>query len=85
MILDDLTKEEIGQAIVRGVSDAMDFWFSQHDTSTPDIIGEAVDGAVSEYLRQQGGEAIIGKAVAEAVRDYLYENGLEGGAWQEPK
>ena len=77
MNFQDLSKNEVGLAVARGVENAMDFWFSQHEISAPTILQEAIEASVGLYLRQSARtEEIIGAAVAEAVGDFLNENGL---------
>lgn len=55
------------EAVAKGVADAWDFWLSQHDISTPELIEAAVEKSVSGWLAAHSDELIaaIAKAVAE--------------------
>ena len=50
--LPELTKEELGLAIARGVENAMDFWLSQHDVTVPTVMEDedAIERAMMKYL-----------------------------------
>ncbi|MCX5607184.1 hypothetical protein OHB39_06250 [Streptomyces sp. NBC_00047] len=53
------------EAITKGISDAWDFWLSQHDISTPELIQDAVEKSVSSWLTAHSDELIA--AIATAV------------------
>lgn len=53
------------EATRKGVSDAWDFWLSQHDISTPELIEAAVKEATSAWLTANTDRLIT--AVAEAI------------------
>jgi len=50
-----------------GVSDAWDFWLSQHDVSVPETIEAAVKDAVTKWLNIHG-EDLFASAIAEVLR-----------------
>lgn len=67
-------------SIKAGVTDAWDFWLSQHDVSVPATIQAAVKEVVADWLYEHG-EAVfreaIKDAVAEAVQDLPNPNAPE--------
>ncbi len=54
-------------AAIKGVSEAWDFWLSQHDVSTPECIVEAVGQAFTGWLNTHSDELIA--AIAQAAAD----------------
>jgi hypothetical protein len=59
-----MTEKNI-KAVTQGVTDAWDFWLSQHDVSVPDRIEAAVGDAFKAWLDQHTAELIA--AIAEAA------------------
>jgi hypothetical protein len=59
-------------AITKGVTDAWDFWLSQHDVTVPDTIEAAVSTATRAWLDGHTPELI--EAIAKAVADRWEEN-----------
>lgn len=57
------------EAIVKGVTDAWDFWLSQHDVSTPELIQAGVEEAVADWLRAHLDPAEVTTAIARAVAE----------------
>lgn len=54
-----MTKESAAR---QGVSDAWDFWLSQHPISVPELIKDAVKEAVTEWLDRHGRDLFDGPA-----------------------
>lgn len=59
------------EAVKAGISDAWDYWLSQHDVSVPEIIHDAAKDAVTRWLDANGEEVF--KA---AFREAIAESGL---------
>lgn len=55
------------EAITKGVADSFDFWLSQHDISTPEVIQAGVERALGGWLASHSDELIA--AIAKAVAD----------------
>jgi hypothetical protein len=53
-------------SVSKGVSDAWDFWLSQHDISVPEIIELAVNQAVAAWFDDHTDELI--EAIAKHAR-----------------
>lgn len=53
-------------AIVEAVTDAWDFWLSQHDITVPRCIGDAVHDVMKEWLAEHKDEIIAAVAAATA-------------------
>jgi hypothetical protein len=60
-------------SVKAGVTDAWDFWLSQHDYSVPDTIKAAIKDVFADWLDRRG-EAIIRETVAAETRNYLRDN-----------
>lgn len=56
------------EAVKAGVSDAWDYWLTQHDVSVPEIIHEAVKDAVTRWLDAHG-EDVLKTALREAIAE----------------
>ncbi|RST13466.1 hypothetical protein [Streptomyces sp. WAC05950] len=54
-------------AVTKGVTDAFDFWLSQHDISTPEVIQAGVERALDGWLVSHSDDLIT--AIAKAVAD----------------
>ena len=66
MHIDDIDDKTISKAI----TDAFDFWLSQHDISFPEILGRAIEDSFRVWLMNNGGEEDIFPFVMErAIRD----------------
>lgn len=58
-----MSKEQ--ESIRDGVTKAWDFWLSQHDVSTPELIHLAVKDAVKEWMDEN--EMLVAAALADHV------------------
>jgi len=59
-------------AVTKGVTDSFDFWLSQHDISTPEVIQAGVERSISGWLASHSDELIA--AIAKAVADRYDES-----------
>ena len=57
------------ESIQKGVADAFDFWLSQHPISFPEIIGDSMKKAFSEWLEAHSEEII--ERIAETQHVHL--------------